>query len=155
MRSLPRQAFVSGPCQSRSRDIAGRRNNSREGPGGQGVRPLVPYHTGTQGTRGLTPCPLCPRPRIPGSEGPMSKVVYVSHTTIERKKGPLRIARLPGEKNPVMFSVHDEIAKHYGLDDTNLGDSHAATVDYVDPATGGLMLGPFGGAPEPRHIDAG
>ena len=67
----------------------------------------------------------------------MSKVVYVSHTTIERKKGPLRIARLAGEKNPVMFSVHDEIAKHYGLDETKLGESHAATIDYVVAATAG------------------
>ena len=34
----------------------------KPGAGGQGVRPLVPYHTGTQGTRGLTPCP--PRPHF-------------------------------------------------------------------------------------------
>ena len=66
-----------------------------------------------------------------------SKVVYVSNIRIERKKGPLRIAQLPGEANPVVFSVHDEIARHYGVDEKNLVESHAATIDYVVAATGG------------------
>ena len=34
---------------------------------------------------------------------PVSEVVYVSKVRIERKVGPLRIAYLPGESQPVMF----------------------------------------------------
>jgi len=49
----------------------------------------------------------------------------------------LRRAQLPGEAQPVMFSVHDEIAKHYGVDATKLEESHAATLDYVVAATAG------------------
>jgi hypothetical protein len=43
----------------------------------------------------------------------MSDVVYVSKSRIERRQGPLRIAYLPGESQPVIFSVHGAIAKHY------------------------------------------
>jgi len=64
-------------------------------------------------------------------------VVYISRVHLNRQKGPLRFAQLPGEHNPVKFSVHDEIAKHYGVDETKLGESHAATIDYVVAATAG------------------
>jgi hypothetical protein len=70
-------------------------------------------------------------------EGPMSNVVYVSKAHLERKRGPLRTARLPGEANLIDFSVHDEIARHYGIDETSLGERHAATIDYVVAATAG------------------
>jgi hypothetical protein len=66
-----------------------------------------------------------------------SNVVYISNIRLERKKGPLRVAQLPGEANPVVFSVHDEIAKHYGVDVKTLRESHAATIDYVVAAAGG------------------
>jgi hypothetical protein len=36
-----------------------------------------------------------------------------------------------------MFSVHGGIARHYGVDETKLSESHAATLDYVVAATGG------------------
>ncbi|HLH31861.1 MAG TPA: hypothetical protein VKY31_11720 [Terriglobia bacterium] len=67
----------------------------------------------------------------------MSEVVYVSNVHLEREKGPLRTVRLPGEENPVKFSVHGAIAKHYGIDETQLPESHAATIDYVIAATAG------------------
>jgi hypothetical protein len=67
----------------------------------------------------------------------MSDVVYVSKIKIERKKGPLRIAYLPGEAQPVVFSVHGGIAKHYKVDPAKLGESHAATIDYVIASTAG------------------
>jgi len=67
----------------------------------------------------------------------MSEPVYISNVHIERKKGPLRIARLPGESQPVIFSVHGAIAKHYKVDPAKLGESHAATIDYVIAATAG------------------
>ena len=67
----------------------------------------------------------------------MSSVVYVSHVRLERKKGPLRIAQLPGEDRPVTFSVHGAIANHYGIDEAKLPEPHAATIDYVVAATAG------------------
>ena len=67
----------------------------------------------------------------------MSDVVYVSHVRIERKVGPLRIAYLPGESQPVTFSVHGAIAQHYKMDPATLKESHASTLDYVVAATAG------------------
>ena len=51
--------------------------------------------------------------------GSMDKVVYTSKSTIERKRGPLRIAHLPGEAQPVSYSVHGAIAEHYKVDPQN------------------------------------
>jgi hypothetical protein len=67
----------------------------------------------------------------------MSKAVYVSKSTLERKQGPLRVAHLPGESQPVVYSVHGAIAEHYGVDPAKIGESHAATLDYVISATAG------------------
>jgi len=67
----------------------------------------------------------------------MSKVVYTSKSTIERKRGPLRIANLPGEAQPVVFSVHGAIAEHYKVDPGKMKESHASTIDYVISATAG------------------
>jgi hypothetical protein len=71
------------------------------------------------------------------SEEGMSEVVYVSKSRIERKHGPLRIAHLPGEPQPVVYSVHGAIAEHYKVDPAKLTESHAATIDYVISATAG------------------
>ncbi len=65
------------------------------------------------------------------------QIAYISNVRIERLKGPLRLAYLPGEEKPVTFSVHGGIAKHYGVDETKIGEPHAATIDYVVAATGG------------------
>jgi hypothetical protein len=67
----------------------------------------------------------------------MPDVVYISRIHIDRVKGPLRIARLPGESQPIVFSVHDEIAAHYKIDPATLAEPHAATLDYVVAATAG------------------
>ena len=67
----------------------------------------------------------------------MSSVLYVSQSRIERRKGPVRIAYLPGESKPVVYSVHGAIAEHYKVDPTSLQESHAATIDYVISATAG------------------
>jgi hypothetical protein len=67
----------------------------------------------------------------------MADVVYTSKVHIERVKGPLRIARLPGEAQPVVFSVHGAVAEHYKVDPSAIGESHAATLDYVIAATAG------------------
>lgn len=67
----------------------------------------------------------------------MSEVAYISKARIERKVGPLRIAWLPGEPQPVIFSVHGAIAEHYKVDPAKLTESHASTIDYVIAATAG------------------
>jgi hypothetical protein len=67
----------------------------------------------------------------------MSDVIYVSKSTIERHQGPLRIAHLPGESQPVIFSVHGAIATHYKVDPAKLQESHSSTIDYVIAATAG------------------
>ena len=67
----------------------------------------------------------------------MTEVAYVSRVRIERKVGPLRIAHLPGEPQPVIFSVHGAIAVHYRVDPAMLTDSHSSTIDYVIAATAG------------------
>ncbi len=67
----------------------------------------------------------------------MSDVVYTSKARIERQRGPLRLAYLPGEPQPVVFSVHGAIAEHYKVDPAKLGEPRAATIDYVIAATAG------------------
>lgn len=67
----------------------------------------------------------------------MSAVAYASKIRLERRKGPLRSAHLPGEAQPVTFSVHSAIAEHYKIDPSSLTESHAATIDHVIAATAG------------------
>jgi len=49
----------------------------------------------------------------------------------------LRIAHLPGESQPVIYSVHGAIAEHYKIDPATLKESHSSTLDYVISATAG------------------
>ena len=67
----------------------------------------------------------------------MSEIAYTSKVRIERVKGPIRRAYLPGEAEPVTFSAHGAIAEHYRVDPATLGTSHASTLDYVIAATAG------------------
>lgn len=67
----------------------------------------------------------------------MTNPTYVSKVLIERKQGPLRVAQLPGESQPVVFSVHGATAEHYGVAQDKLPESHASTLDYVVAALGG------------------
>ena len=64
-------------------------------------------------------------------------IAYTSNVRLERVKGPLRIAYLPGEPQPVHFSTHGAIAAHYKVDPAKLTEPHAATIDYVVAATAG------------------
>lgn len=66
----------------------------------------------------------------------MSEVVYRSRVTIERERGPLRHATLPGRDEPVRFGVHGAVAEHYGVDVDEYG-SNATTLDYVVAAAAG------------------
>ena len=67
----------------------------------------------------------------------MSSVVYTSRVHIVRQRGPLRVASLPGESRPIAFSVHGGIAEHYKIDAATIGESHAATIDYLVAAAAG------------------
>ena len=62
--------------------------------------------------------------------------VYTSKVRIERLRGPVRRAHLPAEPEPVTFSVHSEIAEHYGVPPEAF-PPHATTIDYVVAAAGG------------------
>lgn len=63
-------------------------------------------------------------------------VVYTSRVRIERKDGPVRLAYLPGEKEPVVFGVHSEVAEHYKVPPDRF-PPRATTLDYVVAAAGG------------------
>jgi hypothetical protein len=67
----------------------------------------------------------------------MAEVAYTSKVRIERIAGPVRVAYLPGEAQPVTFSVHGAIAEHYKVDPAKIKESHASTIDYVVAATAG------------------
>ena len=66
----------------------------------------------------------------------MGDVVYTSQVEIERIRGPLRRARVPGSGEPIFFGVHDEVADHYGV--PRGGDAErATTLDHVVAAAAG------------------
>ena len=67
----------------------------------------------------------------------MAEIAYVSEVDLERVAGPLRVAQLPGEAQPVYFSTHGPVAKHYGVNPESLKESHATTLDYIVAATAG------------------
>jgi hypothetical protein len=63
-------------------------------------------------------------------------VVYTSRIFVERIRGPLRRAEVPGAEEPIYFGVHDEIADHYGV--ARGGDAErTTTLDYVVAAAAG------------------
>ena len=64
-------------------------------------------------------------------------VVSVSRSRIDRCDGPLRIAYLPGESQPIVYSVHGAIAEHCNIEPAKLRESHSSTIDYVISATAG------------------
>lgn len=63
-------------------------------------------------------------------------VTYVGRVRIERRRGPLRLAYLPAEREPVTFGVHGAIAAHYGVS-PDVADPHATTIDYIIAAAAG------------------
>ena len=77
-------------------------------------------------------------PGRPNREIPVCYSCYFfwALSSIERKRGPLRVAHLPGESQPVIYSVHGAIAEHYRVDPATLKESHA-TIDHVISATAG------------------
>jgi hypothetical protein len=66
----------------------------------------------------------------------MGEVKYRSQVKIERVKGPIRRAHIPGENQPIIFGVHGAIAEHYKVP-ADVLEPHASTLDYVIAATAG------------------
>ena len=66
----------------------------------------------------------------------MAEVVYTAEISLTRVRGPLRLAQMPMESEPVRFGTHGPIARHYGMQG-EVPDPHATTIDYVVAATGG------------------
>ena len=66
----------------------------------------------------------------------MSAIAYTSKVRLERRKGPLRIAYLPGEAQPVIFSVHGAIAEHYKIDLFSLEGVKWSCILYTNRSTG-------------------
>ena len=66
----------------------------------------------------------------------MADVVYRSEVKIERVKGPLRRAWLPGNAEPITFGVHGAVAEHYGRAPGTY-EAHPTTLDHVVAATAG------------------
>ena len=66
----------------------------------------------------------------------MADVTYVSDVRITRQRGPVRLAYLPSEQEPVVFGTHGAIARHYGVEG-EVPDPHATTIDYIVAAAGG------------------
>ena len=62
--------------------------------------------------------------------------MYRSHVRVERVKGPVRRAYLPGETQPVVFGVHGAVAKHYKVA-PGAFEPRATTLDYVVAAAAG------------------
>jgi hypothetical protein len=68
--------------------------------------------------------------------GELGEVVYKAEIPLTRIKGPLRLAQLPTEQEPVRFGTHGPIARHYGIQG-EVPEPHATTIDYIIAATGG------------------
>lgn len=66
----------------------------------------------------------------------MGEVKYRSVVKIERHRGPLRSAWVPGRAEPVSFGVHSDIAEHYGVDPEEYAPE-TTTIDYVIAAAAG------------------
>ena len=64
----------------------------------------------------------------------VEEVVYTSNVKVERIKGPLRRTYVPAEEEPIYFSVHSEIAEHYGID-TEVHEPHKTTLDMLVAST--------------------
>ncbi len=66
----------------------------------------------------------------------MADVVHRSQVRIERERGPIRLAWLPGESAPIRFGLHGALAAHYGIEPGKF-EEHATTLDYIVAAAGG------------------
>lgn len=66
----------------------------------------------------------------------MSDVVYRSEVRVERVKGPMRKAWVPGRDKHITFGVHSAIAEHYKTDPGRYPPD-TTTIDYLVSAAAG------------------
>jgi hypothetical protein len=66
----------------------------------------------------------------------VADVVYTCRTRVERLRGPLRRAYVPGNEEPIWFGVHDEVADHYGVESGGVAE-RSTTLAYVVVAAAG------------------
>lgn len=66
----------------------------------------------------------------------MAEVVYCSKVRIERIRGTLRRAYLPGSAEPIHYGVHGEVADHYGVP-RGSEDERTTTLDHIVAAAAG------------------
>ena len=66
----------------------------------------------------------------------MQNVAYASKVRIERVKAPLRRAYLRVKSRPIVFGVHGEVARHYGIAPGTF-TPRATTLDYLVAAAAG------------------
>ncbi|MBX6762107.1 MAG: hypothetical protein K6T51_04055 [Rubrobacteraceae bacterium] len=66
----------------------------------------------------------------------MAEVAYVSRVKVEPVEGKIRRAYVPPDGEPVLFGVHGEVARHYGVSPEE-EPAHATTLDYLVAAAGG------------------
>ncbi len=66
----------------------------------------------------------------------MPDVAYTSRVKVVRQGGPMRLAWLPAEPEPVHFGVHGAIAEHYKVPPDKF-PPHATTLDYIVAAAAG------------------
>jgi len=66
----------------------------------------------------------------------VSEVVYRSKVKVERVRGPIRKAWLPGRSDNITFGVHSRIAEHYKTD-MDAYPPDATTIDYLVSAAAG------------------
>jgi hypothetical protein len=64
----------------------------------------------------------------------MRRVVHTSRVRIEKDRGPKRRAYIEGFETPVVFGVHSNIKKFYGIEPD---EEHPATLDFLVAAVGG------------------
>jgi hypothetical protein len=63
-------------------------------------------------------------------------VVYRSEVKVERLRGPMREATVPGRMEKVSFGVHGAVADHYGVSPDDFPHD-TTTLDYVVAAAVG------------------
>lgn len=66
----------------------------------------------------------------------MSDVVYRSKVKVERVKGPMRKAWVPGRDDHITIGVHSEIAEYYGISPEDYPPD-TTTIDYLVSAAAG------------------
>ena len=64
----------------------------------------------------------------------MGEIVHQTRLSIQRDKGPIRIAKIEGLDEPIYYGVHGGIQKFYGVDPV---EEHPATVDHLVGAVAG------------------